>query len=115
MATIQEENCSLYRTSCHLAVVSASGAQKNKLSLQRHSSVTMLSFDTEVEELNIASDQGRHNDDSLYISTKFEFHNKRQSFVAEAVHYSIIRLLSLGVDRYIRIWSDNNINHLYYP
>ena len=55
MATIREANCSLSRTSRHLAVVAASGAQKNKLSLQRHSSVPMLSFDTEVEELNIAT------------------------------------------------------------
>ena len=52
MATIREENCSLSRTSRHLAVVTASGAQKYKLSLQRHS---MLSFDTEEEELNIAT------------------------------------------------------------
>ena len=43
------------RTSRHLAVVTASGAWKNKLSLQRHSSVPVLSFDTEVEELNIAT------------------------------------------------------------
>ena len=55
MATIQEENCSLSRTSRHLAVVTVSSAQKNKLSLQRHSSVLMLSFDAEVEELNIAT------------------------------------------------------------
>ena len=55
MATIREENCSLSRTSRYLAVVTASGAQKNKLSLQRHSSVPILSFDTEVEELNIAT------------------------------------------------------------
>ena len=41
------------RTSRHLAVVTASGARKNK---QRHSSVPLLSFDTEeVEELNIAT------------------------------------------------------------
>ena len=38
----------------HLAIT-ASGTQKYKLSLQRHSSVPMLSFDTEEEELNIAS------------------------------------------------------------
>ena len=38
MATIR-----LSRTFRHLAVVTASGAQKNKL--QRHSSVPMLSFD----------------------------------------------------------------------
>ena len=50
-----EENCSLSRTSHQLAVVTASGAQKNKLSLQRHSSRSMLSFDAEVEELNIAT------------------------------------------------------------
>ena len=50
-----EENCSLSRTSRHLAVVTASGVRKNKLSLQRHSSVPVLSFDTEVEELNIAT------------------------------------------------------------
>ena len=55
MATIREENCSLSRTSRHLAVVTASGSRKNKLSMQRHSSVPMLSFDTEVEELNIAT------------------------------------------------------------
>ena len=55
MATIREENCYLSRTSRHLAVVTASGAQKYKLSLQRHSSVPMLSFDTEEEELNIAT------------------------------------------------------------
>ena len=58
MATIREENCSLSRISHHLAVlavVTASGAQMNKLSLQRHSSVPMLSFDTEEEELNIAT------------------------------------------------------------
>ena len=48
MATIREEKCSLSRTSRHLAVVEAFGAQKNKLSLQRHSVI----FDTEVEELN---------------------------------------------------------------
>ena len=53
MATIREENCSLSRTPYHLAVVTASGAQKNKVSLQRHSSLPMLSFDTEVEELNL--------------------------------------------------------------
>ena len=29
MATIREENCSLSRTSCHLAVVTASGAQSH--------------------------------------------------------------------------------------
>ena len=52
MATIREENCSLSRTSRHLAVA---GAQKYKLSLQRHSSAPMLSFDTEEEELNIAT------------------------------------------------------------
>ena len=45
----------LSRTSRYLAVVTASGARKNKLSLQRHSSVLMLSFDTEVEELSIAT------------------------------------------------------------
>ena len=72
MATIREENCYLSRISRHLAVVTASVVQKNTLSLQRHSSVPMLSFDTEEEELNI--DQGRHNDDSS-ISTKFVFHN----------------------------------------
>ena len=55
MATIREENCSISRTSHHLAVVTASGAQKYKFSLQRHSSVPMLSFDTEEEELNIAT------------------------------------------------------------
>ena len=56
MATIREEkNCSLFRTTRHLAVVTASGAQKYNLSLQRHSSVPMLSFDTEEEELNIAT------------------------------------------------------------
>ena len=55
MATIREENCSLSRTSRHLAVVTASGAQKYKLSLQRHSSVPMLSVDSEEEELNIAT------------------------------------------------------------
>ena len=55
MVTIHEENCSLSWTSRHLAVVTASGAQKNKLSLQRYSSVPMLSFDTEVQELNIAT------------------------------------------------------------
>ena len=64
--------------------LTASGARKNKLSLQRHSSAPVLSFDTEVEELNIAIDQGRHNDDSS-ISTKFVFHNKRQSLVPEAL------------------------------
>ena len=58
MAIIWEENCFLSRTSRHLAAVTASGAQKNKLSLQRHSSVAMLSFDTEVEELNSYSDRG---------------------------------------------------------
>ena len=55
MATIREENCSLSRTSRHLAVVTASGAQKYKLSLQKHSSVPMLSFDTDEEQLNIAT------------------------------------------------------------
>ena len=55
MATIREENCSLSRTSRHLAVVTASGEQRYKLSLQRHSSVPMLSFDTEEEELYIAT------------------------------------------------------------
>ena len=55
MATIREENCYLSRTSHYLAVATASGVQKNKLSLQRHSSVPMLSFDTEEEELNIAT------------------------------------------------------------
>ena len=65
MATIREENSSLSRASRHLAVVTASGAQKNKLSQQRHSSVPMLSFDTDSS-----------------ISTKFVFHNKRQSLVA---------------------------------
>ena len=55
MATIREENCYLSRTSRHLAVVTASGVQKNKLSLQRHSSVPMLSFNTEEQELNIAT------------------------------------------------------------
>ena len=55
MATIREENCSLSRESRHLAVVTASGTQKNKLSLQKHSTVLMLSFDTEKEELNIAT------------------------------------------------------------
>ena len=55
MATIREKNCSFSRTSRHLAVVTASGAQKNKLSLQRHCSVPMLYFDTEVEKLNIAT------------------------------------------------------------
>ena len=37
------------------SVVTATGAQNNKLSLQRHSPVPMLSFDTEEEELNIAT------------------------------------------------------------
>ena len=55
MATIREENCYLSRTSRHLEVVTASGAQKYKLSLKRHSPVPMLSFDTEEEELNIAT------------------------------------------------------------
>ena len=55
MATIREENCYLSRTSRHLAVVTVSGAQKYKFSLQRHSSVPMLSFDTEEEELNITT------------------------------------------------------------
>ena len=55
MATIREENCSLSRSSHHLAVVTASGPQKYKLSLQRHSSVPTLSFDIEEEELNIAT------------------------------------------------------------
>ena len=53
MVKIREENCSLSRTSRHLAGVTASGAQKNKVSLQRHSPVPKLSFDTEEEELNI--------------------------------------------------------------
>ena len=75
MATIREDNCSLSRTSRHLAVVTASGAQKYKMSLQRHSSVPMLSFDTDEEELNIATSA-----DSS-ISTKFVFHNKRQSLL----------------------------------
>ena len=51
----EKRTCSLSRTSRHLAVVAASVARKNKLSLQRHSSVPVLSFDTEVEELNIAT------------------------------------------------------------
>ena len=45
----------LSRTSNHLVVGTASGAQKSKLSLQMHSSVRMLSFVTEVGELNIAT------------------------------------------------------------
>ena len=55
LAKIREENYYLSRTARHLAVVIAYGVQKNKLSLQRHSSVPMLSFDTEEEELNIAT------------------------------------------------------------
>ena len=39
----------------YIADVSANGAQKNKLSLQRHSPVPILSFDTEEEEFNIAT------------------------------------------------------------
>ena len=57
MATIRDENCYLSRTSRHLAVVTASGARKNKLSLQRHSPVPKLSVDTEEKELNIGSGQ----------------------------------------------------------
>ena len=51
----QSKKRTLSRTSLHLAVVTASGAQKYKLSLQRHSSVPMLSFHTEEEELNIVT------------------------------------------------------------
>ena len=50
-----EKRIVLFPGHLDLAVVAASGAQKNKLSLQRHSSVSMLPFDTEVEELNIAT------------------------------------------------------------
>ena len=57
MATIREENCCLSRTSGHLAVITASGAQKNKLSLQRLSPVPKLSFDTEEEEFSIGPGQ----------------------------------------------------------
>ena len=75
MATIREENCYLSRTSRHLAVITASGAQKNKLSLQRHPPVPKLSFDIEVEELNI--DQGRHNDDSSISTNSCSITNDR--------------------------------------
>ena len=71
-----KDNCSLSRTFRHLEVVTDSGAQQKKLSLQRHSIVPKLSFfNTEVEELNIVT-RADTMVTALATSTKFVFHNK---------------------------------------